>query len=146
MRIPMQRHALALCTAALLGLSLTACGGKAPNPPAFAQKLTLQDAVNEAAKNGKPVLVFATADWCGPCQSFKRGALASERVTKAIAAKTVPVLLDVTNAQTAPPGTERLGIQSIPVLIMYKNGAEVARLEGGAGEAEVVAWIDAAAK
>jgi thiol:disulfide interchange protein len=131
----------------VLSTALMGCGGgHAPTPAAFDKSVTLQGAVDKAAAAGKPVLVFATADWCGPCQSFKRGALASDKVTRAITSKTVPVLIDVTSAQTAPPGSEKLGIQGIPVLIMYKNGAETARLVGGVGEAELLAWLDAAAK
>jgi len=118
-------------------------GGSAPIPPAFAAGTTLAQAEEAAVAGGKPVLVFATADWCGPCQSFKRGALVDPAVAERIGAGFVPVYVDVDRAATE---AQRLKVGSIPVLIVLRSGKEVARLEGGANAERVVAWLEQAAK
>jgi len=110
-------------------------------PPAFAQQHSLPDASAASTQDGRPVLVFVTADWCGPCQSFKRGALSDPAITELFTAKAHPVLLD---ADTPSNGAESLKIFSIPALLLLKNGREVARLEGGVNASELTSWFNAA--
>lgn len=126
------------------GGSLSSGSSVAPTPPAFDASITLASANETAQQSGKPVLVFATADWCPPCQELKRNALASEQVTKLIKERTVPVLLDV--SREVPAGAEALNIQGIPALIVRKNGREVSRLVGDVPEGELVAWLEASTK
>jgi len=86
----------------------------------------------------RPVLAFATADWCGPCQVFKRGALRDAGVRREIVARTVPVYLDVDeNKEVAG----RLKVFSIPALVIVRDGSPVAKLEGVRSAGEVVAWL-----
>jgi thioredoxin 2 len=37
----------------------------------------------------------------------------------------------------------RLGIRSIPTLIIFRNGQEVARQPGAMGAADIVRWVEA---
>jgi thiol:disulfide interchange protein len=112
-------------------------GGAAATPPAFEGTPTLADAKVSAA--GKPVLVFATADWCGPCQAFKRGALRDRRVTDAIGRLTVPVYLDIDKAKD---DAASLGIFSIPALVVIREGRASSKLEGVHDAERVVAWLE----
>jgi len=57
-----------------------ASGRTAPVPEIFDKTVSLQTALDESAKSGKPVFALLTADWCAPCQSYKRGALANKEI------------------------------------------------------------------
>jgi thiol:disulfide interchange protein len=120
-------------------------GGAAPTPTAFASHMTLEDALAESAASGKPVLAFATADWCGPCQSFKRGALADERVAAWIGENTLPAYVDLTsdNDPRAQEAARLLEVASVPALMLVQNGEVIARREGVVGADGLLEWLRA---
>ena len=75
------------------------------------------------------------AQWCGPCKSFAPvfEQAASELVGKCRLAK----LDSEANQQLAG----QLGIRSIPSLILFKNGREVARQSGAFPLPQLKAWL-----
>ena len=118
-------------------------GGTAATPQAFADAMTLDQAAARAEESGKPVLVFATADWCAPCQRFKRTALADEQVNAAILEHTEPVYLDLTDARTDPEAAaaaQRMGVQAIPSLVLLRDNQVVAK-RGAMGAEELISWL-----
>ncbi len=120
-------------------------GGVAPKPAAFANAVLFDDALQRSQTEGRPVLVFATADWCGPCQTLKRGALTSAKLEQTIKSSTIPVYADVTgDDEVSMDAARRLGVGSIPALIVVWNGKEVARHEGNAPAATLERWLDTA--
>lgn len=90
----------------------------------------------ELAVNGaKPVLVDFYARWCGPC---KMQSPILDRVRQMVgdAARIIKVDVDMYNDLAAV-----YNIQSIPTLILFKNGRQLWRASGVRSEADIVSKI-----
>lgn len=99
---------------------------------------TLAAGLSQAAAEKKTLIAFATASWCGPCQSFKRDALSDPAVMQAMNQAGLPAYIDVDEDQE---GAGNLKVFSIPVLIALRDGKEVGRLEGNQDASKVVQWL-----
>jgi thiol:disulfide interchange protein len=138
---------LAVTLIASLALMSRSCGSTG-QPPAFAQRLTLAEAISQSRESGRPVLAFFTADWCGPCQKLKRGPLSSGRITRWIETNTEPVYVDATRSQS---DTElqtllsRYRVRAFPTLLMIEPGRELeerGRLQGVPSQRELLRWLE----
>jgi thioredoxin 1 len=108
---------------------------------------TLEQALDESRRTGRPVFALATADWCGPCQEFKAGGLRDERVARWVAEHAVPVHLDVTSDHS--PGAEpaaRLGVRSIPAIFLIRDGETVGSHSGALGGSDLLKWLETFSK
>src|SRR5690606_15095484 len=113
---------LLLVVVILALLPLIRGGGVAPTPGMFDAGLSLAEAEALAAEDGRVTLVFATADWCGPCQSLKRGALVDGEVEWWARANAAPTLLDLTApGPEAKAAAQRLGVGPIPAVILLRD-------------------------
>jgi len=119
-------------------------GGSAtvPTPEVFAGQTDLREAMSRGQASGRPVFAMATADWCGPCQALKAGALADERVVALLRERTEPVYIDV---DRNPRDAESLGVRSIPALfILSPTGEPIAQTVGNASADTLLQWVSAA--
>ncbi|WEJ71780.1 thioredoxin TrxC [Pseudomonas sp. PSE14] len=87
------------------------------------------------AKGDLPLLVDVWADWCGPCKSF---APVFEQAAARLSGKVRLAKLD---SDANPNLSTRLGIRSIPSLILLRNGQEVARQSGAMPLPQLLDWL-----
>lgn len=135
---------VALAAAVFLGAmffrTMLIPSGPVATPVAFEAHRPLSEALREAGDG--PVLAYATADWCGPCKVFKSGALADDRFTNWVASQGVTTAyLDLTDYSAEG---ESLGIQSVPTLIYFNGGREIARTSGVLSTDALLSWLEAA--
>lgn len=97
--------------------------------------LTDQD-FNDKINTDKLVLVDFFATWCGPCRM--QGPIL-ERVKAEVGDQVEIYKLDVDECeQTA----KNYGVMSIPTLILFKNGKEVAKNVGLMSQDAILDWIE----
>src|SRR5712664_4776619 len=101
-------------------------------------KVSDADFEAEVLKSAEPVVVDFWAEWCGPCRMI---APALEEIAGAMNGKVKIVKL---NVDENPATAAKYGIQSIPTLMIFKNGQMASRQIGAAPKQKLEQWITAA--
>ena len=85
-----------------------------------------------------PVLVDFWADWCGPCKMI---APALEELSEELGGKVSIAKMDIMENPDVPG---QMGVQSIPYLVLFKNGQPAANMRGAAPKGQLKSWLEGA--
>jgi thioredoxin 2 len=87
------------------------------------------------SRNDIPVVVDFWADWCGPCKMMAP-AYAQAAVKLEPRARLAKL-----NTEQEQGIAGQFNIRSIPTLIIFKGGNEIARQSGAMSAADIIRWV-----
>ena len=112
------------------------CGScKAPLMAEGGRPVVLTDETfSNVVSNGALVVDFWAA-WCGPCRTIAP-------LIEQLAAERSEILFAKVNVDENPRTASRFGVQGIPLLVFFKDGAERGRVVGAVPRAQIESAIE----
>jgi len=91
---------------------------------------------SDVLQSGTPVLVDFWAEWCGPCKMI---APALEEISDELAGQVTIAKMDIMENPEVPG---QIGVQSIPLMVLFKDGQVVAQKLGAAPKSQLKGWLE----
>ncbi|USE80178.1 thioredoxin TrxC [Cupriavidus gilardii] len=113
--------------------------GRCQRPLFTGEPIELNSATfaRQAQRSDIPLLVDFWAPWCGPCKMM---APQFQQAARLLEPK---VRLAKVNTEAEPQLAAQFGIRSIPTLVLFRGGREIARQAGAMGAQDIVRWVSA---
>lgn len=138
--VPMVLIAIAVL---LVGARIASLLIKPDTANAQVRWVSLEEAATLARANGKPLLLYFTAEWCGPCHQLDAEVFAKSEVAAAINENFVAVKIvdrqreEGQNTPDIASLQQRYNVRGFPTLqFVDPMGNELARMEGFRGREE----------
>ena len=90
----------------------------------------------DVLQSDKPVLVDFWAEWCGPCKMIGPSL---EELSDELGDRVTIAKMDIME-NTEVPG--QIGVQSIPLMVLFKDGKQVAQKLGAAPKSQLKGWLE----
>ena len=100
-------------------------------------ELTTANFQQHVNRNDIPLVIDFWAPWCGPCKMM------GPAFAQAAAQLEPRVRLAKLNTEAEQNIGAQLGIRSIPTMIVFRNGREVARQAGAMAAPDIIRWVQA---
>ncbi len=90
----------------------------------------------DVLQSSTPVLVDFWAEWCGPCKMIGPSL---EEISEELAGKVIIAKMNIEENTDVP---SRVGVQSIPLMVLFKDGKPVAQKLGAAPKSQLKGWLE----
>ena len=90
--------------------------------------IEINDTSFSTIENDEKILLKFSADWCGPCKMI------SPMVEKVC--DDVKIVVASIDVEESPNLTEKFAIYSVPCLVLFGSGKEIARVVGSQSESQ----------
>jgi thiol-disulfide isomerase/thioredoxin len=107
--------------------------------PSIDWRPSYRRAVDEAVRDGKPLLVSVTATWCGPCRQMKQLTFTDSRVIDIVQSNFVPYMID---ADEHPELVTGFGVEAYPTtMVVAPDLTILKRMAGFQSAGDLVANV-----